>query len=102
MGTTLGSRDPLRGGQRQRWQDMETRGSVNLRQADCLDVCESDVAVLRPTPEQRRAGAKPVWMSGAAGDEISGDLEEWAIAGGPGAAPVPESIRRIQVPSPSG
>jgi hypothetical protein len=61
-----------------------------VRVSDCLDVCaQSNVIVVQPAPEARRAGARPVWFGLVLDDAVLGDLIGWVRAGGPGAAPLP-------------
>jgi (2Fe-2S) ferredoxin len=61
-----------------------------VRTSLCLDVCaQSNVVVVQPTPEARRAGARPVWFGLVLDDAVLTDLTTWVHAGGPGVAPVP-------------
>lgn len=56
----------------------------------CLLACErSNVVVVGPTPEQRRAGVKPVWLSQVLAEWETAAVVEWVRAGGPGVAPLP-------------
>ncbi|MFP5334159.1 MAG: hypothetical protein ACLGIV_02500 [Actinomycetes bacterium] len=100
VGDTLGADDPRPGGQLDRLQALEARGCARLRTVECLDVCEEDVVVVRPSPRGRRAGGRPVWFSRLAGDDATSALEEWLEAGGPGLAPVPQEIAPLVVPAP--
>lgn len=92
LGETLGSADPLRGGQHTRWEEVAARGSVRLTEVDCLDVCTTDVVVVRPTGEGRRCGGRAFWMQGVAGDLVTDAVEEWCTSGGPGVAPTPAAL----------
>jgi (2Fe-2S) ferredoxin len=56
-----------------------------VRVSDCLDACErSNVMVVGPSPDGRRAGAKPTWLAGVLHPDTVGDVVEWVRAGGPG------------------
>lgn len=99
-GDSLGADDPLPGGQLARLQSLAARGCARLRTVECLDVCEQDVVVVRPSPRGRRAGGRPVWFSGLAGDGATSALEAWLDAGGPGLAPLPGAIAPLVVPAP--
>lgn len=101
VGTTLGSADPLRGGQHRRWEELEERGSIRLSEVDCLDVCTTDVAVVRPTREGRRCGGRPFWMQGVVGDEVTDAVEQWCVDGGPGVAPTPPTLLGHHVTPPA-
>lgn len=68
---------------------------ATLRVTDCLGPCErSDVVVVSPTPDARRAGARPVWLGQLNGRHESAAISDWVRAGGPGVAELPESLRR--------
>lgn len=61
-----------------------------VRTSLCLDVCaQSNVVVVHPTPEARRAGARPVWFGLVLDDAVLTDLITWIDEGGPGVATVP-------------
>ena len=102
LGSTLGGGDPLRGGQHRRWEEVAERGAVRVSEVDCLDVCTTDVVVVRPTREGRAEGGRPFWMQGVAGDEVTDQVEEWCAAGGPGVAPTPPALLAHHVAPPSG
>ncbi|NTW38370.1 MAG: hypothetical protein HGA44_00545, partial [Cellulomonadaceae bacterium] len=90
-GETLGESDQLVGGQRARLERIAARGVADLTLSECLDRCErGDVVVARPVRSARLgAGARPVWFERLAGDEVTGHLEQWLAAGGPGLASLP-------------
>lgn len=100
VGETLGAADPRPGGQLARLQALERAGCARLATVECLDVCESDVVVVRPSPRGRRAGGRPVWFSRLAGEEPTAALARWLDDGGPGLAPVPEPLRPLVVAAP--
>ena len=61
-----------------------------VRTSDCLDVCaQSNVFVVNPAPQARRAGARPVWFGLVLDDAVLTDLLTWIDAGGPGVAEIP-------------
>ena len=92
VGETLGSADPLRAGQHMRWEELAARGAVRVTEVDCLDVCTTDVAVVRPTAQGRRNGGRAFWMQGVAGDPVTDAVEEWCRSGGPGVCPTPPAL----------
>lgn len=56
-----------------------------VRVSDCLDACErSNVVVVGPSPEGRRAGARPTWLSGVLHPDTVDDVVAWVRGGGPG------------------
>ncbi|MCW2143692.1 hypothetical protein BXY51_008289 [Actinoplanes cyaneus] len=58
-----------------------------VRTSLCLDVCaQANVLVVQPTPEARRAGARPVWFGLVLDDLVLDDIAGWVKAGGPGRA----------------
>lgn len=61
-----------------------------VRVTDCLDACDrSNVVVVGPSPEGRRAGARPTWLAGVLHPETVGDIVEWVRGGGPGITDAP-------------
>lgn len=93
-GETLGSGDPLEGGQRARLDNLAASGVARVRYVECLDECErGDVVVARPTAGHRERGIGPTWFERLAGDELTGELREWLRTGGPGACPLPKALR---------
>ncbi|GAA2584531.1 hypothetical protein GCM10010399_13180 [Dactylosporangium fulvum] len=64
-----------------------------IRVSDCLDTCDqSNVVVVHPTPEARQAGARPVWFGLVLGDAVTDDIAAWVRAGGPGRAPIGDTL----------
>lgn len=64
--------------------------SGRVRVSDCLDACaESNVVVVGPSQEGRRAGARPVWLSGVLGPELTDEVVAWVREGGPGVCDLP-------------
>jgi (2Fe-2S) ferredoxin len=56
-----------------------------VRTSECLDACErSNVVVVGPSPGGRRAGARPVWLSGVLHPGTVAEIVEWVRQGGPG------------------
>lgn len=82
-----------------------------VRVADCLDACEhSNVVVVGPSPDARRAGARPVWLLGVLDPATVADIVTWVLDGGPGVADPPLIVdlraftpgRRVRRPLPGG
>lgn len=60
-------------------------GAGRVRVTDCLDACErSNVVVVGPSAEGRRAGGRPVWLANVLHPETVDEVVEWVRAGGPG------------------
>jgi len=98
-GETLGATDPLPGGQLARLRSLADAGAARLTLVECLDECErGDVVVARPTGASRRSGARPVWFERLAGTAATAELTAWLRAGGPGRAPVPDTLRGFVIP----
>ncbi len=73
-----------------------------VRTSLCLDVCaQSNVIVVHPRPDARRAGARPVWFGLVLDDDVLDDLTGWIEAGGPGVADLPP-ILELSVIAPPG
>ncbi|GAB3169020.1 hypothetical protein GCM10027059_33010 [Myceligenerans halotolerans] len=97
-GDTLGRRDPAPGGQRARLERLEAEGVARLTLSECLDECErGDVVVARPSAAGRASAGRPVWFERLAGDEQTATLRSWLIAGGPGAAAVPNDLAPLVI-----
>ncbi|WP_405013972.1 (2Fe-2S) ferredoxin domain-containing protein [Kitasatospora sp. NBC_01539] len=61
-----------------------------VRAVDCLDACgHSNVVVVSPSAEGRRAGGRPVWLGWVLADDMIDDVVGWVKAGGPGVVPAP-------------
>jgi hypothetical protein len=61
-----------------------------VRVSDCLDSCEhSNVVVVGPSPDGRRAGARPTWLLGVLDRATVADIVAWVRGGGPGIADPP-------------
>jgi hypothetical protein len=53
----------------------------------CLLACdESNVVVVTPSPDGRRAGARPVWLRAVLDDAAVDAIAGWVRRGGPGVA----------------
>lgn len=102
-GDTLGSADEHPGGQGARVRALADAGLTRLTEVECLDVCESDVLVVRPSRVcgRRRSGAAPVWLSQVAGEEQTAALTTYLEEGGPGAAELPDELAERVVPPPA-
>ncbi|GAA2748467.1 MULTISPECIES: (2Fe-2S) ferredoxin domain-containing protein [Kitasatospora] len=65
-------------------------GAGRVRAVDCLDVCgHSNVVVVGPSAEGRRAGGRPVWLGWVLSDDMVDDITAWVRSGGPGVVPAP-------------
>jgi (2Fe-2S) ferredoxin len=100
-GETLGSANPLAGGQLERLRGLLSAGLARLTAVECLDECErGDVVVARPSSRYRAAGAAPVWFERLAGPAVTAELGEWLQAGGPGACALPTSLEELVIRRP--
>jgi (2Fe-2S) ferredoxin len=74
--------------------------ALPVRTSSCLDRCDyADVVVVRPSPEGRRRGGRPVWFGftdAYAAERVAG----WVDAGGPGIADIPEDLDLHRVERP--
>ncbi|MFS0700089.1 hypothetical protein AB6N24_08985 [Cellulomonas sp. 179-A 4D5 NHS] len=97
-GETLGTSDPLEGGQLARLRALHERGVADLTLSECLDECErGDVVVARPSPAGRRLAGRPVWFERLAGDALTEELAGWLEGGGPGCATPPAALTPHQI-----
>lgn len=99
-GDTLGASDDHPGGQAARVRALAAAGLTRLTEVECLDVCESDVLVVRPSSACRRDGAGPVWLSQLAGEGPTAALAAYLDGGGPGAVDLPGSVSPHVVAAP--
>ncbi|MFD7658402.1 hypothetical protein ACFV4N_30885 [Actinosynnema sp. NPDC059797] len=77
-------------------------GPVEVRQSDCLGICDhSDVLVVHPSPAARAAGAKPVWLGRVQDEAALEGVVGWLCSGGPGLAPPPPSVRDRRITPPN-
>lgn len=77
--------------------DVLRAAGARVRVTDCLDACEhSNVVVVSPSPEARRAGARPVWLSGVLREDDTDALGEWVRAGGPGVVAPPGMLDLLE------
>ncbi|KIH96963.1 hypothetical protein LP52_22185 [Streptomonospora alba] len=66
---------------------------VPVRTSTCLGICfQANVVVVQPSSAGRERGGRPVWIGGFTEDRLIDDLDTWVHDGGPGAAPLPESL----------
>lgn len=66
---------------------------IPVRTSDCLDVCSrANIVVVHPSAQGRSRGGRPVWFGDMTEDPLIEDLDDWIFEGGPGIAPVPESL----------
>ncbi|GAA4908782.1 (2Fe-2S) ferredoxin domain-containing protein [Streptomonospora salina] len=70
-------------------------GDVPVHTSTCLGICfQANVVVVQPSSAGRERGGRPVWLGGVTEDRLIDDLDAWIRDGGPGAAPMPESLAR--------
>ncbi|MFI9272311.1 (2Fe-2S) ferredoxin domain-containing protein [Kitasatospora sp. NPDC052896] len=68
-------------------------GDGRVRAVPCLDACaHSNVVVVSPSAEGRRAGGRPVWLGWVLQDDMVEEIAEWVRAGGPGLAEPPGTL----------
>lgn len=64
-----------------------------VRAVKCLDACaHSNVVVVSPSAEGRRAGGRPVWLGWVLADDMLDEITDWVRAGGPGLADPPGTL----------
>jgi (2Fe-2S) ferredoxin len=74
---------------------------TTVRTSECLRPCEqADVVVVRPSPEGRRRGGRPVWF-GLIDEQVVDVLLAWVAAGGPGLVPVPDLLVLHEIDRPA-
>ncbi|MER5933479.1 (2Fe-2S) ferredoxin domain-containing protein [Streptomyces sp. NPDC002054] len=79
-----------------------SEGQLAVRTVDCLGPCEqANVIVVQPTTEARRRGARAAWFGWVLDDTATDDIADWALAGGPGTAPLPPALTLHQVDPPT-
>lgn len=73
---------------------------AEVRVTGCLNRCDyADVLVVRPSPDGRRAGGRPVWL-GVVDDAALDLVREWVDAGGPGLAELPARLAMHEISRP--
>lgn len=61
-----------------------------VRVSECLDACaESNVVIVGPSAAGRRAGARPMWLSGVLEPDAVEQVVAWVRGGGPGVVDPP-------------
>ncbi|AUG76475.1 hypothetical protein CFP65_1587 [Kitasatospora sp. MMS16-BH015] len=61
-----------------------------VRAVTCIDACDhSNVVVVSPSAEGRRAGGRPVWLGWVLAEDMLDDICQWVREGGPGIAEPP-------------
>ncbi|GAA2145256.1 hypothetical protein GCM10009760_33700 [Kitasatospora kazusensis] len=64
-----------------------------VRAVPCLDACDhSNVVVVSPSAEGRKAGGRPVWLGWVLADDMLDEIADWVQAGGPGVAEPPGTL----------
>ena len=73
-------------------------GGTRVLVSDCLDRCDdSNVVLLRPSRQAKRAGAKPLWLGGVLSSAQTDLLSGWLRSGGPSAEPAPRSLLGLRL-----
>ncbi|HEX4360024.1 MAG TPA: (2Fe-2S) ferredoxin domain-containing protein [Pseudonocardia sp.] len=98
-------RDPVtdHAGQLVRLHDLARArpAELTVRTSECLGPCaHANVVVVRPSPDGRRLGGRPVWFAFIAGTRVLSLLEDWLADGGPGLAAVPDELDLHVIPAP--
>lgn len=74
--------------------DDHTGRTVPVRRSECLDICsEANVVVVQPSAKGRAIGGRPVWLGRVTDDHLVEALDDWIFEGGPGIAPLPETLK---------
>ncbi|CAM4307693.1 hypothetical protein GCM10009799_18330 [Nocardiopsis rhodophaea] len=74
------------------FEDHEGR-RVPVRVSKCLGICfKANVVVVQPSAQGRAGGGRPVWLGEFTEDRLIDDLDDWIFEGGPGIAPLPDSL----------
>jgi (2Fe-2S) ferredoxin len=69
------------------------QGTANFRITDCLGPCErSNVLVVSPSRHGHRTGGRPTWLGSVLDETAAADITSWLCAGGPGLAPLPDTL----------
>ncbi|MCB5168941.1 (2Fe-2S) ferredoxin domain-containing protein [Streptomyces bambusae] len=80
----------------------ESGGRLAVRTSDCLGPCaQANVIVIQPSGEGRQRGGRAVWVGWALDDDATDEVAAYALAGGPGIAPLPPALdlQRIDPPA---
>lgn len=83
------------GAQVERLRAIGAKVGATVRLADCLDSCATSNVVVVQTP-----GAQPVWLGWVLSEAVLDDIEAWLTSGGPGVAPLPETLDLHRVTAP--
>ncbi|WP_046469550.1 hypothetical protein [Allosalinactinospora lopnorensis] len=66
---------------------------IPVRVSECLDICfQANVVVVHPSSQGRARGGRPVWFGEMTEERLIEELDDWIFEGGPGVAPIPESL----------
>ncbi|MFJ9787514.1 hypothetical protein ACIRSS_48615 [Amycolatopsis sp. NPDC101161] len=69
---------------------------AQLTRVDCLWACDlSNVVVVNPASDARRAGARPAWVVKVNTVERARAVADWVRRGGPGLAEPPEELGEV-------
>jgi (2Fe-2S) ferredoxin len=71
------------------------RGRVTV--STCLLACDrSNVVVVSPSRQGRRAGGRPVWLRQVLSLGVTDAIAAWVRRGGPGLSPLPAELRSLR------
>lgn len=71
-----------------------TVGCAEVSVSTCLLACErSNVVVVSPNREGRRAGGRPVWLMHVLDGSTVDVIADWLVQGGPGLSTVPPGLK---------
>lgn len=79
----------------------QTVGRAEVSVTTCLLACDrSNVVVVSPSSEGRRAGGRPVWLMHVLGEATIDAVIEWLRHGGPGLSTIPAPLRQHEMTAP--
>ena len=80
----------------------QTVGRAEVSVTACLLACDrSNVVVVSPSHEGRRAGGRPVWLMHVLEEATIDAVVEWLRQGGPGRSTIPAPLRQHEMTAPS-
>lgn len=79
-----------------------TVGRAEVSVTTCLLACErSNVVVVSPSGDGRRAGGRPVWLMRVLDAATVDAVAEWLSRGGPGLSEIPPALRQHETTPPA-
>ncbi|MGX7827026.1 (2Fe-2S) ferredoxin domain-containing protein [Actinokineospora sp. 24-640] len=84
-----------RAGRLARLRALAAETGASVRTADCLDTCDiAGVVVVQAK------GSAPVWLGWVLSDAVFDDIESWLTSGGPGVAPLRDTLDLHRITAP--